>query len=53
MDDLQREKILGLRWECMSLAANGEDIPMSAQLKADEIEEEISKLISEPAEDSC
>ena len=52
MNDLQREKILTLVWEAISLAAKGEEIPMPAQLKADEIEAEIDKVTAAPSADS-
>lgn len=42
-----RELLLDQLWDAMSLAAKREDIPMQAQVKADEIESTLDKIIAQ------
>jgi hypothetical protein len=47
-----REKALDALWEALSIAAGPlGDIPMAAQLKADEIEKAIDDIIAEALQD--
>jgi len=42
-----RELLLDQLWDAMSLAAKREDIPMQAQVKADEIASTLDKIIAQ------
>lgn len=46
MTDDDKERILDIIWRALSAAASGEDIPMEAQLIADEALEEMDRIIA-------
>lgn len=46
MTELDKERLLDILWRAMSAAACGGDIPMEAQLIADEALVEMERIIS-------
>lgn len=46
MTELDKERLLDIVWRAMSAAACGEDIPMEAQLIADEALVEMERIIA-------
>lgn len=52
MTESDKEMILGLLWEAMSIAASRDDIPVEAQLIADKIEAIISALLPLASQDN-
>ena len=52
MTESDKEMILDLLWEAMSIAAGRDDIPVEAQLIADKIEAIISALLPLATQDN-
>lgn len=52
MTERDKERILDIIWRAMSAAADGEDIPMEAQLIADEAIAEMDKIIAAAPQDN-
>ena len=52
MTDDDKDRILDILWRAMSAAAGGKDIPMEAQLIADEALEEMGRIIAASSPDS-
>ena len=51
MTEFDRDRLLDIIWRAMSAAAGGEDIPMDAQLIADEALVEIDRIIAASPQD--
>jgi len=52
MTESDKEMILDLLWEAMSIAASRDDIPVAAQIIADKIEAIISALLPLASQDN-
>lgn len=52
MTELDKEILIDMVWEAMSIAAKRDDIPVEAQLIADEIEAIISTLLRPETQDN-
>lgn len=52
MTEKDKERLLDIVWRAMSAAANGDDIPMDAQLIADEVSAEIDRIIAAGFQDN-
>lgn len=52
MTEQDKERLLDIIWRAMSAAANGEDVPMEAQLIADEALVEMDRIIAAAPQDS-
>jgi hypothetical protein len=52
MTESDKEMILDLLWEAMSIAASRDDIPVEAQIIADKIEAIISALLPLASQDN-